>query len=224
MREFGNFVLGRLSRETLGEFFLFCFCFFLRKLETAKPCPCTWESFGREKGRVSNFVGQVCERYSIEGIWGTVIGIRLSWTCSCTRVCVFSAPLPRVTESERTLARKSYEGSVFTLLGTVGTLQSEMAWALDNETVFDTGNYVLNALNYINKLNESLNSEAIRCLELKHQEELERLSLGKQEQEQPGCEISWDSLLCWPRTAPGALATLPCLEELNGIRYDSTRE
>ncbi|XP_076673789.1 diuretic hormone 44 receptor 1 isoform X2 [Andrena cerasifolii] len=99
-----------------------------------------------------------------------------------------------------------------------------MARQPSNETVLDAaGNYVLNALNYINKLNESLNPEAIKCLEVKHQEELEWLSLGRRLEEQAGCEIDWDSLLCWPRTPPGTTATLPCLEELNGIRYDSTQ-
>ncbi|KZC09659.1 Diuretic hormone receptor [Dufourea novaeangliae] len=101
-----------------------------------------------------------------------------------------------------------------------------MAWQQSNETLFDTGNYVLNALNYINKLNESLNTEAIKCLELRHREELEWLSLGREGEEEAdrlGCEINWDSLLCWPRTPPGRLATLSCLEELNGIRYDSTQ-
>ena len=99
-----------------------------------------------------------------------------------------------------------------------------MARQPSNETALDAaGNYVLNALNYINKLNESLSPEAIKCLEVKHQEELEWVSLGRRLEEQTGCEIDWDSLLCWPRTPPGTTATLPCLEELNGIRYDSTR-
>ncbi|XP_043787865.1 diuretic hormone receptor-like isoform X1 [Apis laboriosa] len=98
-----------------------------------------------------------------------------------------------------------------------------MSWESSNETVLDNGNYVLNTLHYINKLNESVNPEAIECLERKHQEELQRLSLGILEEEQQGCEISWDSLLCWPRTPPGTLVTLPCFDELNGIRYDSTQ-
>lgn len=100
-----------------------------------------------------------------------------------------------------------------------------MSWQSSNETVLDNGNYVLNTLHYINKLNESVNPEAIECLERKHKEELERLSSGGiLEEDQQGCEISWDSLLCWPRTPPGTLVTLPCFDELNGIRYDSTRE
>lgn len=98
-----------------------------------------------------------------------------------------------------------------------------MSWEPSNETVLDNGNYVLNTLHYINKLNESVNPEAIECLERKHQEELQKLSLGILEEDQQGCEISWDSLLCWPRTPPGTLVTLPCFDELNGIRYDSTQ-
>ncbi|XP_076654701.1 diuretic hormone 44 receptor 1 isoform X2 [Halictus rubicundus] len=98
-----------------------------------------------------------------------------------------------------------------------------MAWLQDNETFADSDNYVVKALNYINKLNESRIAKEIKCYELQQREELE-LSLGTDAgKEQQGCEISWDSLLCWPRTPPGTMATLPCLEELNGIRYDSTQ-
>ncbi|XP_026669696.1 diuretic hormone receptor-like isoform X2 [Ceratina calcarata] len=98
-----------------------------------------------------------------------------------------------------------------------------MASQAVNETASDTGNYVLNTLYYI-KLNESVDPEAIKCLERKHEEELHRLSLGSdREEDQQGCEISWDSLLCWPRTPPGTLATQSCFEELNGIRYDSSQ-
>ncbi|CAD1475450.1 unnamed protein product, partial [Heterotrigona itama] len=100
-----------------------------------------------------------------------------------------------------------------------------MAGQRSNESgeVFDTDNYVLNALYYINKLNESVNPEAIKCFERKQQDELQRLSsAGTQQQDQQGCEINWDSLLCWPRTPPATLVTLPCFEELNGIRYDSS--
>jgi hypothetical protein len=38
------------------------------------------------------------------------------------------------------------------------------------------------------------------------------------------CNRSWDSLLCWPKTSAGSLAVLPCFEELNGIKYDVSRE
>ncbi|KAE8750694.1 CRF-like Diuretic Hormone Receptor 1, partial [Frankliniella occidentalis] len=38
----------------------------------------------------------------------------------------------------------------------------------------------------------------------------------------PHCPASWDLILCWPPTRPGALAVQQCLEELNGIKYDPT--
>lgn len=38
------------------------------------------------------------------------------------------------------------------------------------------------------------------------------------------CPYSYDSLLCWPRTPAGTLAVLPCFEELNGVKYDTSRE
>lgn len=34
------------------------------------------------------------------------------------------------------------------------------------------------------------------------------------------CPTSFDSILCWPRTPKGSLATLPCLAELSGVHYD----
>lgn len=38
------------------------------------------------------------------------------------------------------------------------------------------------------------------------------------------CEHSWDSLLCWPATPAGQLASQPCFDELNGISYDTSRK
>ncbi|XP_071644590.1 diuretic hormone receptor isoform X2 [Temnothorax longispinosus] len=78
------------------------------------------------------------------------------------------------------------------------------------------GNYVLNVLNYINELNESLSAEQLKCIEREYQER------ENQKQEQQECEVSWDTILCWPRTVSGTLATIPCFDELNGIPYDNT--
>lgn len=91
-----------------------------------------------------------------------------------------------------------------------------MAWFPANETLADD-NYVLNVLNYINELNESLSTEEFKCLERKHQDQ-------NRKQERLECEVNWDTILCWPRTLPGSLATIPCFDELNGIPYDNTRE
>lgn len=94
----------------------------------------------------------------------------------------------------------------------------DMAWFLANETEpLVDGNYVLNVLNYINELNESLSSEQFKCLEREHQDQ-------NRKQDRLECEVNWDTILCWPRTPPGTLATIPCFDELNGILYDNTRE
>lgn len=82
------------------------------------------------------------------------------------------------------------------------------------------GNYVLNVLNYINELNDSSSIEQLNCLV--HQEHQNRTENQKQEQQE--CEVSWDTILCWPRTLSGTLATIPCFDELNGIPYDNTRK
>ncbi|CAL8112397.1 unnamed protein product [Orchesella dallaii] len=36
------------------------------------------------------------------------------------------------------------------------------------------------------------------------------------------CPVDWDELLCWPRTAVGEVALLPCFDSLNGIAYDAS--
>lgn len=50
--------------------------------------------------------------------------------------------------------------------------------------------------------------------------------LGKAEDQSTnaGCEPDFDSVLCWPQTPRNTIAVLPCLEQLNGIHYDTTRK
>ncbi|XP_018337529.1 PREDICTED: diuretic hormone receptor-like isoform X3 [Trachymyrmex septentrionalis] len=92
-----------------------------------------------------------------------------------------------------------------------------MAWFPINGTKpLVGGNYVLNALNYINELNESFNAEQHKCLEREQEHE-------NQKQERQECEMNWDTILCWPRTISGTLASIPCFDELNGISYDNTQ-
>lgn len=38
------------------------------------------------------------------------------------------------------------------------------------------------------------------------------------------CLPNFDSVLCWPHTPPQTTAILPCMDELNGIKYDTSRE
>lgn len=91
-----------------------------------------------------------------------------------------------------------------------------MAWFPANGTKPPVSDNYL--LNYSNALNESLSTEQFKCLVREQQDRISR------EQEQQGCEVSWDTVLCWPRTLPGTLATIPCFDELNGISYDNSRE
>lgn len=36
------------------------------------------------------------------------------------------------------------------------------------------------------------------------------------------CPTTFDTILCWPRTLPGSLAYVSCMEEFNGLQYDSS--
>lgn len=36
-----------------------------------------------------------------------------------------------------------------------------------------------------------------------------------------GCDVAFDSVLCWPQTPANTLAVLPCFSQLNGIHYDT---
>lgn len=38
------------------------------------------------------------------------------------------------------------------------------------------------------------------------------------------CNSTWDGFLCWPTTLTGSTSVLPCFDELNGIKYDTTRK
>ncbi|ODM95737.1 Diuretic hormone receptor [Orchesella cincta] len=36
------------------------------------------------------------------------------------------------------------------------------------------------------------------------------------------CPVDWDDILCWPRTAAGEIAQLPCFDILHGVSYNSS--
>ncbi|XP_024084858.1 diuretic hormone receptor-like isoform X2 [Cimex lectularius] len=60
-------------------------------------------------------------------------------------------------------------------------------------------------------------------IDLLIQEEIRCFKLMEEERDQKDvCERSWDGLLCWPPSRPGA-AYLPCFEELHGIKYDTSQ-
>ncbi|KAG7188237.1 hypothetical protein KM043_016100 [Ampulex compressa] len=95
-----------------------------------------------------------------------------------------------------------------------------------NETDVVEGNYVRKVLGYINELNESPGLEELACIEKMHVSAVAigDSPIGSEMKEKAGCEVSWDSLLCWPETPAGSLAIIPCFDELNGIPYDNSRE
>lgn len=38
------------------------------------------------------------------------------------------------------------------------------------------------------------------------------------------CNSTWDGVTCWPTTLAGSTSVLPCVDELNGIKYDTARK
>ncbi|XP_017836189.1 diuretic hormone receptor isoform X1 [Drosophila busckii] len=72
--------------------------------------------------------------------------------------------------------------------------------------------------------NDSLNNEE----EFEHNVELNCLLQQHLEEQTYGnvsdhCPTQFDTILCWPRTPRGTLAVLQCMDELQGIHYDSSK-
>ncbi|XP_046678644.1 diuretic hormone receptor-like isoform X2 [Homalodisca vitripennis] len=65
-----------------------------------------------------------------------------------------------------------------------------------------------------------ISPEEIECMLIFHQESLEQAPHPPP----PGyCPRVWDYVLCWPPTPGATLAHIPCFPELNGIKYDTTK-
>ncbi|KAK6627199.1 hypothetical protein RUM44_009676 [Polyplax serrata] len=45
---------------------------------------------------------------------------------------------------------------------------------------------------------------------------------GNEDEHEVHCDWHNDTVLCWPRTLRGTTAYLPCFDEYNGIKYDSS--
>lgn len=60
----------------------------------------------------------------------------------------------------------------------------------------------------------------IQCFLKYHKEEEEELETSAS----GDCKIMFDSISCWPRTPPDTLRIIPCFEELNGLKYNSSCE
>lgn len=67
-------------------------------------------------------------------------------------------------------------------------------------------------------LDEINQSAELQCL---MQEHMDTMTFGNNTDY---CLTQFDSILCWPRTPRATLAALPCLDEFQGIQYDSSRK
>lgn len=68
----------------------------------------------------------------------------------------------------------------------------------------------------LDDLNEINQSAEMQCL---LQEHFDTTTFGNNS---AYCLTQFDSILCWPRTPRATLAELPCLDEFQGIQYDSS--
>ncbi|XP_051860373.1 diuretic hormone receptor [Drosophila albomicans] len=68
--------------------------------------------------------------------------------------------------------------------------------------------------NHLDEINQSVE---LHCLVQQH---VEATTFGNATDH---CNTQFDSILCWPRTARGTLAVLQCMDELQGIHYDSSK-
>ena len=71
----------------------------------------------------------------------------------------------------------------------------------------------------LDELDDEINqSTELQCL---MQEHMDAMTFGN---DSDYCLTQFDSILCWPRTPRATLAILPCLDEFQGIQYDSSRK
>ncbi|KAI8118125.1 Diuretic hormone receptor [Lucilia cuprina] len=70
----------------------------------------------------------------------------------------------------------------------------------------------------LDDLDEINQSSELQCL---MQEHMDTMTFGNNSEY---CLTQFDSILCWPRTPRATLAALPCLDEFQGIQYDSSRK
>ncbi|KNC24563.1 hypothetical protein FF38_09717 [Lucilia cuprina] len=69
----------------------------------------------------------------------------------------------------------------------------------------------------LDDLDEINQSSELQCL---MQEHMDTMTFGNNSEY---CLTQFDSILCWPRTPRATLAALPCLDEFQGIQYDSSQ-
>lgn len=101
------------------------------------------------------------------------------------------------------------------IINTLHPPPNEVLVALANDedlTLTTDTNISLDDLDEINQ------SAELQCL---MQEHMDTMTFGNNSEY---CLTQFDSILCWPRTPRATLAALPCLDEFQGIQYDSSRK
>ncbi|XP_064542956.1 diuretic hormone receptor [Drosophila montana] len=83
-----------------------------------------------------------------------------------------------------------------------------------SEALNSSVNDALWSLNNLDGINQSVE---LHCL---LQQQIEATTYGNASDH---CLTQFDTILCWPRTARGTLAVLQCMDELQGIHYDSSK-
>ncbi|XP_059352129.1 diuretic hormone receptor-like isoform X3 [Daphnia carinata] len=103
-------------------------------------------------------------------------------------------------------------------------MTSESDW-LDSDMTEDAGSGADKAL-----LDDIMGLDELMALNITNENELDCLfNFLRQPYPPEGfetvtafCNSTWDGLSCWPTTLAGSTSVLPCVEELNGIKYDTT--
>jgi hypothetical protein len=81
-------------------------------------------------------------------------------------------------------------------------------------------------------LDDTMGLEELMALNITNENELDCLFKFLRESYPPAgfeavnsfCNRTWDGVSCWPTTLSGTTSILPCVDELNGIKYDTTRK
>lgn len=65
----------------------------------------------------------------------------------------------------------------------------------------------------------------IKCLFSVLRDVLPTMTIGNGNHEmRTFCNRTWDGIMCWPTTPANSTSVLPCFDEFNGIKYDTSRK
>ncbi|XP_046654155.1 diuretic hormone receptor-like isoform X3 [Daphnia pulicaria] len=104
-------------------------------------------------------------------------------------------------------------------------MASESVWPDQSADMTDEGSGADKTL-----LDDAMGLEELMALNITNENELDCLFNFLRESYPPAgfeaitsfCNSTWDGVSCWPTTLGGSTSVLPCVDELNGIKYDTT--